>query len=692
MPETRSVRSYCRTCLAACGVILELEDERVVRVKGDLDHPLSRGYTCPKGRAMGELHHHSKRLDAPELRRAGDLEPTQWTDLLDDLTGRIAVLRDRHGDSAFGIYIGTGCAYDSLGFFAGNALGPALGTRSRYSAMTIDTPCLPLVSGLMTGAPIPNPVLDLEYTTMTLIIASNPSVSHGHTTAFPNPTAMLRTLAGEGRELWVVDPRQTATARMATRHLALRPASDHALLAFLVRELLGPGGGADRDYLAAHALDVPRLTHAVAPWDLERTCESTGLHESDLQDLLASIRRHRRLAIVTGTGTSMQRNANVVEWLAWALQIVTNSFERRGGMWFHPGASKRYELMMDTYNEPVFHDVPGPESRPDISGYLRETVGEMPCAAMVDEIEAGHLRGLLVLGGNPLTAFPSASRIGSAFRQLDVLAVADIVQTPMTAIATHVLPCAGPLERLDFPGWTDSAYVDVVSQIAAPVFEVGADRRPLWWVLAKIGEAMGVKILPGEVAADDADEETLTRELMRGGRLQYDALIKEQTTAVVIDGVRDGLRGWVHDKLPQGRWRLAPAPLAAQLEAISDDSAAPAESLRLISGRQLRQMNSALREIAGPGERLDTAMIHLHAKDAAAAGIDDGASMRVTSATGSLEGRAKIDVALRQGAVWVPHGWPELSVSQLTSDRVGVDPLTGMVEQSGLVVRVQSLP
>jgi anaerobic selenocysteine-containing dehydrogenase len=640
---------------------------------------------------MGELHHHPQRLGEPMLRRANGLEPTQWTELLDDLTGKLAALRDRHGNSAVGIYIGTGGGSDSLGMLAGYALGMALGTRSRYSAMTIDTPCLPLVSGLMTGAPIPNPVLDLEDTRMALIVASNPMVSHGHKTTWPNPTSMLRKLTGEGRELWVADPRRTATARMATRHLALHPASDHALLAFLVRELLGPGGGADRDHLAAHALDVERLEHAVAPWDLERTCAATGLGETDLQDLLASIRRHGRLAVLTGTGTSMQRHANVVEWLAWALQIVTNSFDRKGGLWFHPGASRRLELM-DSYDEPVFRDVPGPASRPELSGHLTETIGEMPCSAMVDEIEAGNLRGLLVLGGNPLTSFPSASRIGPAFRRLDVLAVAEIVPTPMTEMATHVLSSTGPLERFDFPGWLDSAQVEVISQLTAPVFEPGEGRRPLWWILAKIGEALGVKVLPGDVAADEASGEALIRDHMRGGRLDFDALMKEPVSAVVIDGVRDSVRGWVQDKLPQGRWRLAPAPLVAQLQAISDESAASPEPLRLISGRQLRKMNSALRETAGPGERLDAAMIHLHARDAADAGIDDGAPMRVTSAAGSLEGRAKIDPALRQGAVWVPHGWSKPNVSELTSDRLGVDRLTGMVEQTGFAVRVQPVP
>jgi anaerobic selenocysteine-containing dehydrogenase len=686
MAESRTVRSYCRTCLAACGVLLELEGDRVVKVRGDPDHPLSRGYTCPKGRAMGALHHHPERLDEPLLRRAGELEPSSWAELLADLSGRVAALRERHGDSAFGIYIGTGAGYDSLGLHSARTLAPALGTRSLYSAMTIDTPCLPLVAELMSGAPVPNPVLDPESARMTLILGSNPSVSHGHTTAWPNPASMLRTLAGEGRELWVVDPRETATARQATRHLAIRPASDHALLAYLVRELLGPDGGADREHLAAHALDVDRLEAAVAPWGLERACALTGLHETDLAELLASIRRYGRLAVMTGTGTSMQRHANVIEWLSWALQIVTGSFERPGGMWFHPAASTRFELMGE-FPEPVFRAAPGPASRPEISGHL-EGVGERPCSAIIDEIEAGNLRGLLVLGGNPMTAFPNTPRIASALRSLDVLAVAELVATDVTKIATHVLPSTGPLERMDIPGYMESAQVEVISQIATPVFEPQANRRPLWWMLARIGESLGVKILPGGASADDVTQEQLMREQLRGGRVDYDALVNDPAPAVVLEDVRDRLRGWVEDKLPQGRWRLAPAPLVAQLEAISDT---PPPPLRLISGRQLRQMNSALRDTAGPGERLDTARIHLHAQDAAAAGIVDGEPIRVSSATGSLEGVAKIDTALRQGAVWVPHGWPELSVSALTSERVGVDPLTGMVEQSGLAVRIQAL-
>ncbi len=687
MSSRRTARSYCRTCLAACGVRVELEDDRVTRVTGDPDHPLSRGYTCPKGRAMGALQHHADRLDAPTIRANDSTEypsRVEWPVMLDDLGGRLSALRETHGPGAIGFYIGTGGGYDSLGMMVARGLSAALPVPSTYSAMTIDTPCLPLVSSLMSGSMMPNPVLDLADARLTLLLGTNPMASHGHTTAWPNPTEMLRHLASEDRELWVADPRRTKTARAATRYLPIRPSSDHALLAWLVRELLGPDGGANRKHVNERTMDVDRLARAVAPWDLERTRRETGLPATDLENLLAAIRREGRIAVLTGTGCSMQRNANVVEWLAWALQIVTDSFERPGGQWFHPGASNRFE-QFPAFDAPAFQDAPASPVRPEIPRH----VGEMPCSVMVDEIESGRLRGLVVLGGDPLTAFPNASRIRAALESLEVLAVIDIVAGPMTQIATHVLPATAPLERWDIPGYMESAQTTVVSQLAQPLVEPKPGRRPLWWTIAKLGEALGTNVLPEGVAADDADEETLLRALIAGGRNDFDAIAA--CSAIVRDEVRSEIRGWVEEKLPDGRWRLAPPELAAQLEALAEspDKDRDPSGLHLVSGRQLRKMNSALRETRALGERLDDATIHLSPGDATTAGIADGAIIRVTSANGELVGRAQVDESIREGVVWVPHGWPELNVAQLTSERQNVDPLTGMVVQTGLAVAIE---
>jgi anaerobic selenocysteine-containing dehydrogenase len=691
MSEIRSARSYCRTCLAACGVRVELSDNRVLRVTGDREHPLSQGYTCPKGRAMGALQHHPDRLDVPTIRSGGQEalhKAVEWPSLLEDLGGRLAVLREAHDPGAIGIYIGTGGGYDSLGMLVARGLSAALPLPSTYSAMTIDTPCLPLVSSLMSGSMMPNPVLDLVDARLTLLLGTNPMASHGHTTAWPNPTEMLRHLSSEGRELWVADPRRTKTAHAANRYLPIRPSSDHALLAFLLRELLGPDGGANLAHIEARTMDLDRLERAVQPWDLARAARETGLPTSDLEDLLSTIRREGRIAVLTGTGCSMQRQANVVEWLSWALQIVTDSFERPGGQWFHPGASNRFEQFPD-FDTPVFQDTPASPLRPEVPRH----VGEMPCSVLVDEIEAGRLKGLVVLGGDPLTSFPNAARTRAALESLDLLAVVDIVAGPMTQIATHVLPATAPLERYDIPGYMESAQTTVVSQVAVPLVEPAAGRRPLWWTMAKLGEALGVRILPGGLSADETNEEDLLQSLLANGRNEYAAIAGK--SAIVRDDVRREVRGWVEKKLPGGRWRLAPVELVGQLEAFAANNP-PAEThaeivrpLRMVSGRQLRKMNSALRGIHAKGERVDEAAIFIHPRDAAKAGITDGTMIRVQSASGKLVGRARPDASIREGVIWVPHGWPELNVGQLTSDRHDVDSLTGMVLQTGLPVSVE---
>ena len=87
----RTVRSFCRICTAVCGILVDVAGEDVVRVHGDQAHPFSHGYTCPKGRALPQMHHHAGGAFERPLRRVGDtLEPTTWDDCLDDLATRLA--------------------------------------------------------------------------------------------------------------------------------------------------------------------------------------------------------------------------------------------------------------------------------------------------------------------------------------------------------------------------------------------------------------------------------------------------------------------------------------------------------------------------------------------------------------------------------------------------------------------------
>src|SRR6516162_7917370 len=78
-------KSFCRVCGSSCGIVVQLDDQQVLKVRADEDHPVSRGYTCPKGRAVGMDHHRADRIEAPLIRENGVLRPTTWDHVLDDL-------------------------------------------------------------------------------------------------------------------------------------------------------------------------------------------------------------------------------------------------------------------------------------------------------------------------------------------------------------------------------------------------------------------------------------------------------------------------------------------------------------------------------------------------------------------------------------------------------------------------------
>jgi anaerobic selenocysteine-containing dehydrogenase len=300
-------------------------------------------------------------------------------------------------------------------------------------------------------------------------------------------------------------------------------------------------------------------------------------------------------------------------------------------------------------------------------------MGQYPVAALADEIEAGNLRALVVVGGNPLVAFPDHQRIVAALDALEVLAVADVVDADTTGIATHVMACTGQLERADLnlAPTQPALYGQHTPALLAP----GADRRPLWWFAGQLARRLGFDAVPGD--PDDLSDDDVIALSCPRPVVTLDALRAEP-----LGVTADSTFGWLLERSTRDPWDLAPAPVVQRLTEL-----APPPELALLPRRQLRHLNSILRDVPAPGGRVDEAVISVHPDEAAAAGLLDGAWARVTTEHGSVEGPLHIDTTLPPGAVSVPHGFRHLNVAELTSGRPGgVEPLSGMVLQSGLAV------
>jgi anaerobic selenocysteine-containing dehydrogenase len=645
------VASYCRICAASCGIVATVDGDRVVAVRGDRDHPVSRGYTCPKGRALPALHHHPSRLDAP---------PAAWDAWLDDLASSLGAVVSEHGADAVAGYFGTGLAYDTAGWIAASGWLAAIGSSRLFTPATIDNAPVLLAAELVAGHPQANPVCDFDAAQLVLIVGSNPVVSHGYGTASPDPVTRLRAVRRRGGSVWVLDPRRSETAAIASHHLAVRPGSDALVLAWLVRSRLEAGVSAAVEATTA-ADDRARLAGALAGCTSARAARASGVPEPLLVELRdAVLAADGALAAWCGTGVTMSRDGLVAEWLRWVLLALSDSLDSALGMRFHRGVL--FPLRGSRGPRPV----PPVASRPE----LRRFLGQDPCVSFVDSVGRGDVRALVVAGANPLTAFPDAAATRDALRTLDVLAVADVCANELTATATHVLPVAAQLERADAP-MHELVAVRGGSCFTPAVVPLGAARRPAWWVFTELARRMtGAELFGGA----STDEDVLGSIAARA-RVPWATIRAAGPHGVEVEPEI----GWVRDAVLGGEpWRIAPDALLERVAVLPDPPAFP---LVLVPRRRMHTNNS----VADPHGR-DEPLVTVHPSDAAAASVTEGDCIVITSAHGSVTAVVSVDERVAPGVVSMSHGDAAASAGALVSRTRDVDPLTGMPRASGLPV------
>ena len=669
-------KSFCRICGSGCGIVVTLDGEQVLKVRADEEHPISRGYTCPKGRAIAIDHARADRLEVPMIRENGQLVPSTWEHVLDDLAAKLSGIIATTGPVGVGTFIGGGGFLDASGFYSLLAFLRTIGTSSAYSDMTIDSVSKVVSAEMFAGISGLEPRADLARTPMVVFIGTNPVISHTRTIQMHAPTAAMRDMRARGAKLWTIDPRRSETAVRSDGHIQARPGLDYAVLGYAIRELLIEG--ADFEYLERHAQGIDRLRAAVERFTLERSSAVAGVEPAVLQAFVADIRSAGRLSVETGTGVTMQRAGNVTGWLSLALMAVTGSLDREGGAWVNPGRIMRKDKADFAPAPEEGWNRPGPASRPE----LRGTHGDFPCAAIPDEIAAGNLRAMAVFGGNLEVCLPETARSYSALQQLDVLAVFDVRENRTVDIATHVLPTKGQLERADMNFVTDSSFPMLVSQYTPALVQPLGERRGFWWILGELGRRMEIDFFPGFDHVSGTDDSFLAYILKVFG--QDFAELQERRLIVDDEPIVGWVQRFVDEKV--GGWRLAPKLLAEQLAALETrESEREPEALILIPRRQKYHENSKLIELRDPPR------VFMNSADAMKQGLAEGTLVRVRSANGQVERPLKIDDTLRPGSINVPHGWSdEMNVNNLTSSTREVDPITGMLLYSGLEVSVEA--
>lgn len=716
---TRVVHKTCNLCEAMCGLRIEVADGKIGRIEGDPNDPMSHGALCPKAIALKEIQEDPDRLQRPMRRRGGAWEEISWDEAFQEAVSRIARLQGEHGNDAMASYLGNPGAHNLGVLFGLTPLYGALETRNRYSASSLDQNPKHATSQLLFGNWLRVAIPDVDRTDFLLMLGANPIVSGGSLMTAPGFRKRIDVLQARGGKLVVVDPRRTETARLADRHLFIRPGMDGLLLAALVHVVIEEKLGRD-DPLADRRVGIEKLTAAVSPFSPEAVATSLGWEAQALRALAREFAAAPTAVCYGRVGTSQHIYGTLCTWLAEVLNLLTGNIDRAGGAMFPTPAADLAALgeMRD-----------GGAEREFLSGTTRVRGApryndESPTACLTEEITTpgkGQIRGLLTVAGNPVLSAPNGAALGRALEGLDTYIAIDFYLNETTQHADLILPPTWSLEHDNCEVLFHSFAVRNTAKYSPAVVAPQPHQRDDWQILTELGlrlsaakatspfKAVGWKaalrllplVTPRRLLGWMLRTGTYGdgyRPWRKGLRLRD---LEDNPSGVDLGPLVPRLREMLG---PDGVLDVGPTIMLDELSRLQGELAAPPKGLVLIGRRDIRTCNSWLHNTRVGTKGRERCTLQMHSEDARKQGLVGRDTVVITSRVGEVEAPLELSDDLMPGVVSLPHGWghrgpglrmataeshPGVSCNDLVDDQV-IEPVVGNAVFNGVPVTVKA--
>ncbi|MET8564988.1 molybdopterin oxidoreductase family protein [Streptomyces flaveolus] len=741
---SRTALRICPLCEATCGLTLTIEGARVTGARGDRDDVFSKGFICPKGAAFGAVDGDPDRLRAPLVRDNGSLRETTWEEAFGAVAAGLRPVVERYGPDAVGVVLGNPNVHTMAGALYPPVLLGALRTRSLFTASTVDQMPKHVSSGLLFGDAGAIPVPDLDHTDHLLLIGANPLESNGSLCTAPDFPGRLKALKARGGRLTVVDPRRTRTAKLADRHLAIRPGTDALLLAALAHTLFTEDL-TDLKHLAPHVQGIDELREAIADFAPEAVAPACDLDAGVIRTLARELAAAPAAAVYARIGSCTVPHGTLASWLVDVLNILTGNLDRPGGALFPQAATDRTPRPAGPgrgFALGRWH------SR--VSGHP-EAKGELPLSALAEEIdtatdEGTPVRALIAVAANPVLSAPDGDRLDRALDSLDFMVSVDPYLNETSRHAHVVLPPPPPSQSPHHDFAFNALAVRNQVRYTRPAVPLEPGRMAETEILARlilaatgmhgadpaavdamvIDQTLGKAVQDAHGPVHGRDPHDLAARLTgdNGPERRLDMMLRLGPYGDGFGARPDGLTlekllahphgidlGPLRPRLPQplktrsGKVELLPEPIAGDLPRLRAALRERPAGLVLVGRRHLRSNNSWMHNVPALTGGSNRCTVHIHPEDAARLGVRDGADVRVKGAGGEVTAPAEVTDGIRPGVVSLPHGWghdrpgtrlshastdPGVNVNRLL-DGSRLDPLSGNAVLNGVPVELAAV-
>ncbi|TXS45727.1 molybdopterin oxidoreductase family protein [Streptomyces sp. uw30] len=738
---SRTALRICPLCEATCGLTLTIEGTKVTGARGDRDDVFSQGFICPKGASFGAVDGDPDRLRTPLVRRDGELREATWEEAFDAVAAGLRPVVERYGPNSVGVVLGNPNVHTVAGALYPPVLMAGLRTRSVFTASTVDQMPKHVSSGLLYGDALAIPVPDLDHTDHLLLIGANPLESNGSLCTAPDFPGKLKALKARGGTLTVIDPRRTRTAKLADRHIAIRPGTDALLLAAMAYVLFEEDLVALGE-LAPHVQQVEELRAEVGDFTPEAVADACDVDAGTIRTLARELAAAPTAAVYGRIGSCTVPHGTLASWLVDVLNILTGNLDRPGGALFPQAAT-------DKTPRPAGpgHGFALGRWKSRVSGHP-EAKGELPLSALAEEIdtataEGEPIRALVAVASNPVLSAPDGDRLDKALGSLDFMVSVDPYLNETSRHAHVVLPPPPPSQSPHHDFAFNTLAVRNQVRYTRPAVPLEPGRMAESEILARlilaatgmhgadpsavdvmvVDQTLGKAVKEPHSPVHGRDPKELAAQLtgISGPERRLDMMLRLGPYGDGF-GVRpDGLTlekllahphgidlGPLKSRLPQplktvsGKVELLPRPLADDLPRLREALRERPDGLVLIGRRHLRSNNSWMHNVPALTGGSNRCTLHIHPADAERLGVRDGAAVRLKGAGGEVTAPAEVTDAVRPGVVSLPHGWghdrpgtrlghaatdPGVNVNQLLDGSL-LDPLSGNAVLNGVPIEV----
>jgi formate dehydrogenase alpha subunit len=665
----KRVRTTCPYCGVGCQLDLTVQGGRIVRSDGAEGIFPNDGRLCVKGRFGYDFVHSPERLTHPLIKEGSEFREASWDEALDRAAAGLKAIRDGHGPNALAGYSSAKCTNEENYLFQ-KLVRVAFGTNNvdYCTRLCHASTVTGMLRAIGDGAGS-NSIQDFETTDCLVVVGNNIIETH------PVTATYVKRGKARGQKIVLIDPKETPLVRFADVWLQPKLGTDVALVNGLTRAVI-KGGWVDRDFISRRVLggmeSFEKLAALVEKYTPEYTQGITGVPPALVEEAARIYATAATAIIATGMGMSQQTTGTHNVFCLINLMLIAGKIgKERCGM-DPPRGQNNVQGATDVGASPIYYPgyIPASDeaNRRKVSEVWGVPFEEMPAERGLTTVEIvkaaaeGKIRGLFIMGENPLLTDPNSHHTEEALRKLDFLVVQDIFMTETARLADVVLPAASFAEK-------DGTFVNSdrrVLRVRKAVEPPGEAREDLA-ILLEIALRMGRPIGSYASASAVFDEVARVAPILAGidySRIEHEGI---QWPCPTRDHPGTGTLFVERFNTPDGLARLNPVDYEPQSEQADKDY-----PFLLNTGRILYQYHSSTMSRRSPAlvEFANEAYVLMHPSDAARLKLRDGQMVSITSRRGSIRAVLRPSTAVAAGELFMPFHYAEAPVNMLTRDEL----------------------